>query len=158
MNSADGTSTVMPRKKAEAASREAGTNLLFVSRIPGNKPTAVVRMVTKDEYQKEEYAKKKAAKEKKKAKKKSAGETKIIQLTINSEANDIQVKARQADKFLAAGGRVKVAVGFKLWDNEPQERAKAMVESFVEELSVDVTAASAEQTQGKKHWAEFIAA
>ena len=149
----------MLKRDAVDAARSAGLNLLFISSIPGNREgekIAVVQMTTPNDHNKAEYRKMKEKKEIKKEKGKDIG-FKDIQLTINSESNDITIKAKQASKFLDRGGKVRVAVGYKAWDNEPIECARALIDEFKGSIDMEVKVNTSQggNSKGKKYWVEI---
>jgi translation initiation factor IF-3 len=113
-------------------------------------------MTTLNDHNKDAYRKMKETKAKQKEKGKDIG-FKDIMLTINSESNDVTIKAKQAKKFLDKGGKVRVAVGFKAWDNEPIERAREMVEAFKGAIGIEVKTNTTQggNSKGKKFWAEI---
>ena len=82
------------------------------------------------DYGKYRYEAIKKAKEAKKNQK--TIELKEIQLSPSIEEHDLNTKARQANKFLKEGNRVKVAVRFRGRELGRKELGKVVLDEFVE--------------------------
>lgn len=96
---------VVPTEEAIKRAREKGLDLVEVS--PMSDPPVCKVM----DYKNHLYNEKKKEKKQKRAQKKI--ETKTIRLSIRTDVHDLEVKAKQARKFLEGRNIVKVVVLFK---------------------------------------------
>ncbi len=96
---------LVPTEEAIKRAREKGLDLVEVS--PMTDPPVCKVM----DYKNYLYSEKKKEKKQKRAQKKI--ETKTIRLSIRTDVHDLEVKARQARKFLEGRNIVKVVVLFK---------------------------------------------
>ncbi len=99
IDEAEGNLGVISREAALAKAAEAGLDLIEIS------PNAVPPVAKIMDFGKYQYLENKKNKD---AKKGTGGETKSLQVKIGTGAHDLELKARQASKFLAEGNRVKV--------------------------------------------------
>lgn len=83
------------------------------------------------EYGKYLYAQKKKAK---KITQKSASELKEIRIGFNISPHDIEVKAKQAEKFLKDGDKVKLGLVLRGREKAMGEFAKGKVQFFLETI------------------------
>ena len=73
-------------------------------------------------------------KKEKASQKQKGGDLKGIRLTYNISQHDLETKARQAEKFLKRGDKVKVDLILRGRERNLQDYAKAKVEKFLEIL------------------------
>lgn len=99
IDEAEGNLGVMSRDEALAKAEERGLDLIEIA------PTAIPPVAKIMDFGKYQYLENKKGKESKKA---HGGETKSLQVKIGTGTHDLELKARQASKFLAEGNRVKV--------------------------------------------------
>ena len=109
---------VMPTKDALAKARELGLDLIEIS--PNANPP-IVKIMEFGKYQYEQAKKQKKAKAGAKT-----SETKAIQVKLQTGDHDLELKAKQASKWLAEGHRIKVELYLS-------GRAKYMKDDFLKE-------------------------
>lgn len=73
-------------------------------------------------------------KKEKAIRKHKGGELKGIRLTFNISLHDLEIKVRQAEKFLKRGDRVRIELPLKGREKALQEFAKEKIEKFLEIL------------------------
>ncbi len=76
-----------------------------------------------------------AKKEKEARKKQKTIEIKEIRLSPNIDTHDVQVKVKNAVKFLKAGNKVKVSIRFRGRELSRQDVAKEIMKDFAEQVS-----------------------
>ena len=76
-----------------------------------------------------------AKKEKEAKKKQKTVETKEVRLSPNIDTHDVQVKVKNAVKFLKAGNKVKVSIRFRGRELARQETAAQIMRDFAEQVS-----------------------
>ncbi len=121
----------------DALSKAQGLELDLVLIAP-NAPTPVAKII---DYGKYKYERKKKEQQKKKNQK--VVEVKEVRLTQRIGEHDLQVKLKDAKRFLEKGNKVKVSLRFRR--NEMGDKSKAMdlMNRFVEELA-DIAKVSSE--------------
>lgn len=117
---------IIPNARAQELAQEAGLDLVCVS--PNAKP-AVCKIL---DYGKYRYDQMKRAKEARKAQK--VINVKEVRMTPNIEEHDLNVKARQAEKFLGNGDKVKVSVRFRGRELGHTDQGKVVLDDFLEIL------------------------
>jgi translation initiation factor IF-3 len=95
----------MPIKEARKIAEDKGVDLVLVS---PNTEVPVCKILDYSKYKFEMAKKTKEAKKKQKV-----IELKEIRLSPNIDKHDLEVKAKNANKFLSAGNKVKVAMRFR---------------------------------------------
>ena len=118
---------IMSREEALALAEE--KNLDLVNIAPKAKPP-VCKILDYGKYKYEIQKKEKEAKKKQKTM-----QVKEIRLSVFIEEHDIEVKAKTASKFLAAGDKVKVSLRFRGRENAYQSTGKAVMEKFADVIS-----------------------
>lgn len=103
---------------------QANLDLVLISE---NAKPPVARIMDYGKYRYEAIKKAKEAKKNQKT-----IELKEIQLSPSIEEHDLNTKARQANKFLKEGNRVKVAVRFRGRELGRKELGKVVLDEFVE--------------------------
>lgn len=93
---------VMSREQALAAARERGVDLVEIAAV-AKPPVAKLISFDKFRYQKEKEEKKQKAAQK-------SGELKQIRITPRAADNDLQVKIKKTEEFLAAGYKVEIGI------------------------------------------------
>ena len=96
---------IMPTHAAMELAEEAGLDLVKI--VPGAQPP-VCKLMDYDKYRYEQ-----SKKERELRKNQKVVETKEVQLSATIEENDIQTKAKAAQRFLAEGNKVKVSIRFR---------------------------------------------
>lgn len=114
----------MSRDQAFYLAYEADVDLVQVSNPPAGGPPVVKMM----DYGKYRYSQEKL--ESRQKTKSKAPEIKEIRLSLKIDSHDLDFKVKQAQKFLSAGDKVKVAI--KLIGREMmfQEKVKELLENF----------------------------
>ncbi|MBU1177644.1 translation initiation factor IF-3 [Patescibacteria group bacterium] len=114
---------VLPTNQALAKAEEAGLDLVEIS--PNAKPPVCKIMDHgKFKYQKE----KKEQKQKKKQKK---VEVKGVRISLRISKNDLEFKAKQADKFFKEGNKVRVELIMRGRENAHRDLAKEKLKEFI---------------------------
>lgn len=114
---------VMPTAEALALARTQGMDLIEIS-PKANPPVAKILSYDKFRYQQE----KAEAKQKKRQKR---IEVKGIRISVRIGVHDMQFKAAQADKFLAAGNKVKVDMFLRGREKANMEFAFSILKKFL---------------------------
>ncbi len=117
---------VVPTSEALARAREAGLSLIEIS-PKDNPPVAKIMDYGKLQYQKQKQAQKQKAKQKK-------VEVKGIKLSFRIGRNDLEMRIKQAEKFLEHGHKVKIELNLRGRERQHKERAKEMMDNFLNEL------------------------
>ncbi|MCK4520689.1 translation initiation factor IF-3 [Candidatus Parcubacteria bacterium] len=84
------------------------------------------------DYGKYEYSEKKQ--EKKSAQKQKSGEMKGIKLGFNISPHDLEIRAKQAEKFLKQGNRVRIEMRLRGREKALQGFAREKINKFTETL------------------------
>ena len=96
---------VMPTEKAIELAKDEGLDLVLVSPNPSNPVCKIL------DYSKYKFEMAKKAKESKK--KQKVIEIKEVRISPNIDKHDLEVKAKNANKFIDAGNKVKVTMRFR---------------------------------------------
>jgi len=124
----DGTQLgIMPTKKALEIAEEKQLDLVLIA--PQAKPPVCKIM----DYGKFIYEQQKKEKEAKKKQKTIT--VKEIRITPNIDEHDLNVKAKNAEKFLKDGDKVKVTVKFRGREAEHSHLGEDVLKRFAEKLS-----------------------
>jgi translation initiation factor IF-3 len=132
IDDAEGNLGVMSREEALAKAEERGLDLIEIS------PTAQPPVAKIMDFGKYQYLENKKNKDTKKAK---GGETKSLQVKIGTGTHDLELKAKQASKFLAEGNRVKINLFLPgrakyLDQNFLKERLERLLQLLTEEYKI----------------------
>lgn len=114
---------VMPTQEALKIARERGLDLLEIA--PNVKPP-VCRIMDYGKYQ---YQQEKAARQQK-AKSKQT-EVKGIRLTFKISDHDMEIRAKQADKFLSEGNKVKIDLVLRGREKSLKDFAREKMDKFM---------------------------
>ena len=87
-------------------------------------------------YGKYLYQQEKKAKE---TKKQDSGELKEIRLTFTISSHDLETRAKQAEKFLQKGNRVRITLRLRGRQNALEGYAKEKIEKFMEALAARIS-------------------
>lgn len=117
----------MSTKEAIEIAYSKNLDLVLVSPSPEN---AVCKIL---DYSKYKFEMNKKAKEAKK--KQKIVETKEVRLSPNIDKHDLEVKAKMADKFIASGDKVKVAMRFRGRELNFINQGREIMNSFKEMIS-----------------------
>lgn len=118
---------IMSAKDAQKLADERNLDLVKVS--PQAKPPVCKIM----DYSKYKFDL--AKKEKEARKKQKTVDTKELRLSPNIDTHDIQVKVKNAMKFLKAGNKVKVSIRFRGRELSRQDVAIKIMKDFAEQVS-----------------------
>ena len=116
----------MPTNKAKEMAYDKGLDLVLVS------PNTDVPVCKMFDYSKYKFEMAKRSKEAKK--KQKIVELKEIRLSPNIDKHDLEVKAKNANKFLAAGNKVKVSMRFRGRELNFINKGKEIMKEFQENL------------------------
>jgi len=122
----------MPIRKAIDLAKDGDLDLVLVS---PNKDNPVCKIL---DYSKFKFEMNKKAKESKK--KQKVIELKEVRLSPNIDKHDLEVKAKNANKFIDAGNKVKVAMRFRGRELNFIEQGKVIMNEFrdlIENAQVD---------------------
>lgn len=117
---------IMSSRQALALAEEQGLDLVKIS------PTAIPPVCKIIDYGKFIFDQKK--REKEDSKKQSAVELKEIQLSATIDVGDMNTKAKQTDKFLQKGNKVKVALKLKGRQMQHADIAFEVINKFLSML------------------------
>ncbi len=115
----------MPIEKALKLSRERGLDLVQVTE---KVEPPVCKIIDKGKYL---YHLKK--KERKQSQKKG-GETKGVRLRFKTSEHDLDIKAKQAHKFLEQGNKIKIELILRGREKALREHAQQQIDKFLEIL------------------------
>lgn len=132
---------VIPNSKAQELAQEAGLDLVCVS------PNATPVVCKILDYGKYRYEQIKKEKEAKKAQKQI--NIKEVRMTPNIDTNDLGVKAKQAEKFLANGDKVKVSVRFRGRELGHTDQGRVVLDDFLEILGDKATVEKKAKMEGR---------
>lgn len=118
---------VIARNDAIYRAKSQGLDLVLITE--GDNP--VCKILDADSYR---YEKVKQEKENAKKQRNLVIETKEIQLRPVTDHNDIQVKAKAAQRFLDKGDKVKVVVRFRNREKTHKELGYGIINQFIEQL------------------------
>lgn len=118
---------IISRNDAIYRARSFGLDLVLITE--GDTP--VCKILDADSYR---YEKAKQEKENAKKQRSTIIETKEIQLRPVTDLNDIQVKAKAAQKFLNKGDKVKVVVRFRNREKTHKELGYDVINQFIGQL------------------------
>jgi len=113
---------IMPTKQALELAEEAGLDLV---KIAANAQPPVCKLMDYDKYRYEQ-----SKKERELRKNQKVTSIKEVQLSATIEENDIQTKAKAAQRFLAGGDKVKVSIRFRGRQITHQEIGLAVMQDF----------------------------
>lgn len=114
---------VMTTKDAQNLAHEQGLDLVLVA--PNGEPP-VCKILDYGKYKFEMLKKEKESKKKQKI-----VDTKEIRLSPNIDKHDLEVKAKNANKFLEDGDKVKVSLRFRGREMSFIDKGKKILEEFV---------------------------
>lgn len=115
---------VMKTKDAIELAYEKGLDLVLVS---PNKNNPVCKILDYSKFKFEMIKKAKEAKKKQKI-----AEIKEVRLSPNIDKHDLEVKAKNASKFISSGDKVKVSMRFRGRELNFVEQGKEIMNGFVE--------------------------
>jgi translation initiation factor IF-3 len=124
----------MTRQQALERTAELELDLVLVA---PKAPTPVAKIV---DYGKYKYERKKKEQQKKKNQK--VVEVKEVRLTQRIGEHDLQVKLKDAKRFLEKGNKVKVSLRFRRNEMHDTSKGHALLDRFTEELGDLVKVAS----------------
>jgi translation initiation factor IF-3 len=116
----------MSTKDALAKAQDLELDLVLIA---PNAPTPVAKII---DYGKFKYERKKKEQQKKKNQK--VVEVKEVRLTQRIGEHDLQVKLKDARRFLTKGNKVKVSLRFRRNEMNDQSQAMDIMKRFEEEL------------------------
>ena len=131
---------LMDTEKAIELAAEEGLDLVLVSPNPANPVCKIL------DYSKYKFEMNKRAKESKK--KQKVIEIKEVRISPNIDRHDLEVKAKNANKFIDAGNKVKVTMRFRGRELNFVEQGKEIMESF-KELILDAQVEKEAKMEGK---------
>lgn len=131
---------LMPTSKAIELAEEEGLDLVLVSPNPSNPVCKIL------DYSKYKFEMNKKAKESKK--KQKVVEIKEVRLSPNIDKHDLEVKAKNTNKFIEAGNKVKVTMRFRGRELNFVEQGKEIMDNF-RELIVDAQVDKEAKMEGK---------
>ena len=134
----------MSSKEALKIAEDAGLDLVKIS------PTAVPPVCKIMNYGKYVFELSKKAKEAKKNQK--VTEIKEIWLSMTIDTGDLQVKAKQAQKFLTGGNKVKVSIRMRGRQMAHQEIGVDVMKRFFEMVKDSGTIEKQPLTEGRNIW------
>lgn len=127
--------TKMTLDEAIRLADETGEDVVMVN---NSRDIPVVKIM---EYSKYLYDKKKKEKDNRKKSRMSSQDTKEIRISDSIAENDIMVKAKNVDRILKDGDKVKITIRYKgrliRQINEGPEKIKHLVSKVTEEFKVD---------------------
>ncbi len=139
---------IVSAREANAAAEEAGLDLVKIS--PNANPPVCKIM----NYGKYLFELNKKAKEAKKNQK--VVETKEVWLSMTIDVGDLNVKAKQAQKFLSAGNKVKVSIRMRGRQMAHSELGLDVMTRFFELVKDSGSMEKQPQTEGRNIWMMLV--
>ena len=130
----------LPIAKAIELAEEEGLDLVLVSPNPENPVCKIL------DYSKYKFEMNKKAKESKK--KQKVVEIKEVRISPNIDKHDLEVKAKNANKFIDAGNKVKVTMRFRGRELNFIEQGKEIMSQF-RDLILDAQVDKEAKMEGK---------
>ncbi|MGI6077836.1 MAG: translation initiation factor IF-3 [Fastidiosipilaceae bacterium] len=118
---------IVPTNEAIERAKYVGLDLVLMSANPKNPVAKII------DYGK--YAFEQSKREKEAHKKQKVIEVKEVGLKLTTEEHDLNVKLKNARRFLAAGNRVKVSIRFRGREMAYTSQGYDVMENFLEKLS-----------------------
>jgi len=118
---------VVPTEQALQMAKEKELDLVEI--VPNAKPP-VVKIIDYGKYQ---YQKAKEDQQQKANQKKT--EIKGLRIGLKTDDHDIEVRQKQAEKFLSQGNKVKIEIRLKGREKAHQPLARETLENFVKSIS-----------------------
>ena len=115
---------IMPTSRALQLAEEAGLDLVKIA--PKAQPP-VCKIIDYGKYRYEQTRKEKEAR-----KKQQVVELKEVQLSCRIDTHDFETKARNAQKFLAAGNKVRVVMRFRGREMSHMAIGREIIDKFAE--------------------------
>ena len=131
---------LMPTEKAIELAEEEGLDLVLVSPNPANPVCKIL------DYSKYKFEMNKKAKESKK--KQKTIEVKEVRISPNIDKHDLEVKAKNASKFIDAGNKVKVTMRFRGRELNFIDQGKEIMNNF-RDLIIDAQVEKEAKMEGK---------
>ncbi len=119
---------MVPTEQALQMAREKELDLVEI--VPNTRPP-VVKIMDFGKYQ---YQKAKEAQQQRANQKKT--EIKGLRIGLKTDEHDIEVRRKQAEKFLSAGNKVKIEIRLKGREKAHQPLAREVLQNFVSSISV----------------------
>ena len=131
---------LMPTERAIELAEEEGLDLVLVSPNPSNPVCKIL------DYSKYKFEMNKKAKESKK--KQKTIEVKEVRISPNIDKHDLEVKAKNASKFIDAGNKVKVTMRFRGRELNFIDQGKEIMNNF-RDLIIDAQVEKEAKMEGK---------
>ena len=131
---------LMPTEKAIELAEEEGLDLVLVSPNPSNPVCKIL------DYSKYKFEMNKRAKESKK--KQKTIEVKEVRISPNIDKHDLEVKDKNASKFIDAGNKVKVTMRFRGRELNFIDQGKEIMNNF-RDLIIDAQVEKEAKMEGK---------
>lgn len=132
---------ILPLREALAHAAEKGLDLVEIS--PSAKPP-VCRVMDYGKYRFEQLKREKEAK-----KNQHVVQLKEVKMRPNIDGNDFETKAKNAERFLIEGDKVKATVMFRGREITHQENGRALCARLIERLSEVATVERNPKVEGK---------
>lgn len=132
---------IVPNREAQDRARDARLDLVLVS-PQANPPVAKIL-----DYGKYRYEMEKSAKEARKQQ--QTIEVKEVRFSPNIQEHDLNVRARQAERFLKSGDHVKVSVRFRGREMGHTDLGREVLEQFVDILGDVATVDKKPRMEGR---------
>ncbi|MBD3282464.1 MAG: translation initiation factor IF-3 [Candidatus Portnoybacteria bacterium] len=120
---------VLNTREAIAKAKEKGLDLIEVS-AKANPPVCRITDYGKYQYDQEKKKKKQQSKQKK-------SELKGIRVGFKTSSHDMETKAKQADKFLQKGNKVRIEMFLKGREKAHRDLAREKLEDFLNMIPAD---------------------
>jgi len=133
---------VMPTAKAIEMAKEKGYDLIAVS------PKAQPPVAKFADYGKLQYEQEKLLKKQKSTQKKV--EVKGIRLSSKISSHDLEMRKKQAEKFLEKGDKIKVEIILRGREHKLIAHAREIINKFIKNLSIDYIIEQELSKQGSK--------
>ncbi|MFB6181837.1 MAG: translation initiation factor IF-3 [Candidatus Magasanikbacteria bacterium] len=134
---------VVPTNKALKKAEQEDLDLVEIN-PKANPPVARMVNYSSFKYEKEKEIKKQQAKSR-------DSKVKGVRLSLNIGDHDKNTRRKQAEKFLERGDKVKIELYLKGRQHEHRDRAKEVIEDFIDEIEETIPVKFEKEIESKKH-------
>ncbi|MFB6225775.1 MAG: translation initiation factor IF-3 [Candidatus Paceibacteria bacterium] len=134
---------VMPTKEALKKAKKEDLDLVEIN-PKADPPVARIVNYSSFKYEKEKEIKKQQAKSR-------DSKVKGVRLSMNIGEHDKKTKRKQAEKFLKRGDKVKIELYLKGREHAHKDRAKEVIEDFIDQIEEEIAIKYEKEIEVKKH-------
>ncbi len=133
----------MKLDQALLLAQDKGLDLIEIN-PKSNPPACKIMDYSEFKYQKEKEARKQKAHSK-------TSEIKGVRLSVRIGAHDLEIKQKQAEKFLNRGDKVKIEVILRGRENARPDMARALIDKFINNIAETINIRVEQEIQKQGH-------